>query len=162
MEQLVILVIIGLISLVNWLMQRSAELREKRKIEQAAQRGEAVPSARSQQEDQEQLGPQEDPAESMRKLMEALGLPMEEAPPPTLKQPPPSAPRMPEPPAIPPPAPSPRVEFRPTPQPRRPSSAAAVVAHAKPTRFRELLSSRGGIRDAIVLAEVLGKPRGLQ
>ena len=33
MEQLVILLVIGIISLVNWLMQRSAEIREQRKAE---------------------------------------------------------------------------------------------------------------------------------
>ena len=38
MEQLVLLVVIGLISLVNWLMQKAAEKREQAQLERQAKR----------------------------------------------------------------------------------------------------------------------------
>jgi hypothetical protein len=157
MEQLVILLIIGLISLINWLMQRSAELKEKRRLEKAAQQGEIhsppPPSTAPPPVDA-------DPAESMRKLMEALGLPVEEAPPPVpvRREPPPIL-------REPPPAPRPVSPYVPRSEgPQRPAlahTAAAKVEKSKPSRFRTLLSSPSGIRDAMVLSEILGKPKGL-
>ncbi len=167
MEQLVILVIIGLISLVNWLMQRSAQMKEKRRLERAAQQGEPSeplvpePSFETQEER---------PDESMRKLMEALGLPVEEAPPPLPKpvqaepvyrEPPPppvvvqrnfSHKRLSEPPQ--------EVFVHQSHEPHKTTSrrGPAVIEIAKPSRFRTLLSTNEGIRDALVLSEVLGKP----
>ncbi len=161
MEQLVILVIIGLISLVNWLMQRSAEMKEKRRLEKAAQQGEPPeplvpePSYETQEER---------PDEAMRKLMEALGLPVEEAPPPLPRPAPPT-------PAEPPPIvvrpnfshkrlaePPQEVFVHEVSQVTQPRRGPATVAVAKPSRFRTLLSTNEGIRDALVLSEVLGKP----
>jgi hypothetical protein len=170
MEQLVILVIIGLISLVNWLMQRSAEMKEKRRLERAAQQG--VPP--------EPLVPkpsfetqEERPDEAMRKLMEALGLPVEEVPPPIPQS---SAPPQMEPvfEEAPPPVATPsfshkqlsepprEVFVHEVPQAPQPRRGPAIVEVAKPSRFRTLLSSKEGLRDAFVLAEVLGKPVSLQ
>jgi len=84
MEQLVILLVIGAISLVNWLLQRSAELREKRKLERQGGPAGAPPLPRTGPPPVARGGDPDaeaDPAEAMRKLMEALGLPVEEAPP---------------------------------------------------------------------------------
>jgi hypothetical protein len=192
MEQLVLLLVIGLISLVNWLLQRSAELREKQKQERAAQRGRGDAGL-----DEEMAAPQAqrmpapsaepDPAESMRKLMEALGLPMEAAPPvpqpaqPASRQlPEPEPPPLPEPKPEtlhqqqveappPPPAPTPRPlapalsipRLRPDTTPTRRPAVPDIPAATAPSGFRKLLSSPSGLRDAIVLSEVLGRPRGL-
>lgn len=169
MEQLVLLLIIGAISLINWLIQRSAELREKRKAERASQMGELAappppvtgPPPRH---------PEPDPSESMRKLMEALGLPVESPPP----RP------------APPPIPTTREELFPSPVLFEPEPAVPVVQVTKPVtkplprfeptartapalvteshssvsseRFRKILQTNGGARDAIVLAEILGRP----
>ena len=87
MEQLVILIVIGLISLVNWVLQKAAEKRELAQMKREAERGgradqqqtpgrSAVPPPLPRQ-------PQGRPAaDPMRELMEALGLPAEAAPPP--------------------------------------------------------------------------------
>jgi hypothetical protein len=156
MEQLVLLVIIGLISLINWLMQRSAQMREKRKLERGGLDGQVGPSI----EVPEPAGrPEEDPDESMRRLMEALGIPsVEEEPEPA---PPPPLPQVrrgevPQPVFTPPPpvVTVPRARVRP--------GLAAVVEQREPTRFRKLLSSKGGLRDAVVLSEILGPPRSLR
>jgi hypothetical protein len=169
MEQLVILVIIGLISLVNWLMQRSAKMKEKRRLERAAQQGEPPeplvpePSFETQEER---------PDEAMRKLMEALGLPVEEVPPPIPQSAPPPLvqPVFEEPPPAATPAfthnrlseqPSPVFVYE-VPQATQPRRGPAIVEVAKPSRFRTLLSTPEGIRDAFVLSEVLGKPLALQ
>ncbi|MEX1118697.1 MAG: hypothetical protein WEB60_07870 [Terrimicrobiaceae bacterium] len=168
MEQLVILVIIGLISLVNWLMQRSAQIKEKRRLEKAAQQGEPVETFDSEPSFETQ---EERPDESMRKLMEALGLPVEEPPPPIpqrVEAPPaprdvPMAPvstpnfshkRLAEPPR--------EVFVHEIPQILPPRRRPAIVEVAEPSRFRTLLSTNEGIRDAFVLAEVLAKPVSMQ
>ncbi len=83
MEQVILLVVIGLISLVNWMIQSSAEARKKRQMQERIDRGETEPeqpmaARRSEPIEQE---PEGDPAENMRRLMEALGLPLEDAPP---------------------------------------------------------------------------------
>ena len=188
MEQLVILLVIGAISLANWLIKRSAELREKRKFEG---KDRPVP-ARSERRPEEEA----DPGESMRKLMEALGLPVEEPPP---KLPRREAPPVPIEPSAPPPLPqSPPTARRRTPAvPATPSPATAPMAEAaafekklenyareveaarkilslsparpavkaaqqKSGRYRKLLSSQASARDAIVLAEILGTPKALR
>lgn len=87
MEQLVILIVIGLISLVNWVLQKAAEKRELAQMKREAERGgradqrpapgpSALPPPLPRQ-------PQGRPAaDPMRELMEALGLPADAAPPP--------------------------------------------------------------------------------
>ena len=154
MEQLIILVLIGLISLINWLIQRSAEIRKRRKIEQEA------PGKALRQETPE---PPEDTERSLRKLMEALGLP-EEAPPPL----PPPRRAVPEktPAAVPAPAP------QRTPPPLRkasaplhqwkPQASPAPPAPPAPPSLAAMLSTPNGLRHGILLAEILGPPRALQ
>jgi hypothetical protein len=169
MEQLVIILLIALISFINWLVKKSAEMREARKREQgAATSGESVKS-------EAPPPPEAEPEISMRRFREALGLP-DEAQPPALPK------RMEErvpPPPVPPPLPPPR-----RPPPARPviSHAAVAPAHgeyrfiemphrigkpaaprievaASTSRLRELLGSTGGLRDAVVLSEILGPPK---
>ena len=77
MEQLVILLLIALISIINWIIQKSKERREKRKLEKRADAtGEPVAK--------HEPAPDATGTETaMRRLREALGLP-EEAPPPVI------------------------------------------------------------------------------
>lgn len=194
MEQLVLLIVIGLISLINWLMQQAAEARERRKAESLSGQGRQspapAPTARVE----------EDPAESMRKLMEALGLPVEEEPPPlprpTAQPPPPKPPTEPPPLAQSGPAKTegkaqevpdssleaekqeafplpqiPQLQRAPDapPQPRPAmlprASFAEKGASQRPvskSRVRELLASPAGLRDAVILSEILGRPHSLR
>ncbi len=168
MEQLVIIVIIGLISLVNWLMKRSAEIREERKQERERLgipegdpfHGEEIAPPHPEVQPPSSR-PVADPAANMRKLMEALGLPLEEeAPPPPVPMSPapretaapPSLPRIPS--FQPPVMPRPRVE--------NPNAQAfAMPGPAKTSPLDLALRSHEGIRQAIVLREILGPPKAL-
>ena len=170
MEQLVIILLIALISFINWLVKKSAELREARKREQgAAKSGESLRS-------EPPPPPEAEPEISMRRLREALGLP-DEAQPPALPK------RMEQ--RVPPPSiataaacllllqgrsfltfQSSRAheEHRLFELPHRigkPASPKVEVA-ATSSRIRELLGSAGGLRDAVVLSEILGPPKCLR
>jgi hypothetical protein len=75
MEQLVIILLIALISFINWLVKKSAEMREARKREQgAAKSGESLRR-------EPPPPPEAEPEISMRRFREALGLPDEAQPP---------------------------------------------------------------------------------
>jgi hypothetical protein len=183
MEQLVLLLIIGLISLVNWLMQKAAEKREaagqkraeRREVKREARRnvytqGVPVPAPAA-----ERAPAGRDP---FKELMDALGLPADESPPPpvvareifheeefaSLEEPAP--PPVPQPSAPKPPrwqAPSVR---RPDEKTARLASAFAAVeeqpaAVYRGSNIRQLLAGRDSQRKAVVLAEILGTPRGL-
>ncbi len=176
MEQLVILLLIALISFINWLVKKSAERREARKREKAADQGvENVPRPSAAPPVAEA-----EPEISMRRLREALGLPKDVEPPPVPKR----AAEIEKP--VPPPLPSPRPvpakpviphvpvvraqaepsqgEYRFIEMPRgfmRPAERHIEVA-ARESRIRELLGSSGGLRDAVVLTEILGPPKGLR
>ncbi len=170
MEQLVILLLIALISFINWLVKKSAQLREARKREQgAAKTGDSLRSEPSR-------APEAEPEISMRRLREALGLPDEAQPPALPKRmeqrvPQPLAPP-PLPPALPPARPvvshisltPAHAEYRFIEMPHRvgkPSHSRVEVA-VSPSRIRELLGSPGGLRDAVVLSEILGPPKCLR
>ncbi len=115
MEQLVIILLIALISFINWLVKKSAEMREARKREQgAAKSGETLRS-------EPPPPPEAEPEISMRRLREALGLPDEAQPPALPKR---MEQRVP-PPLVPPPLPPPR-----RPPPARPVSPHVAVAPA--------------------------------
>ncbi|GAB4169176.1 MAG: hypothetical protein Fur0032_07640 [Terrimicrobiaceae bacterium] len=168
MEQLVLLLIIGAISLINWLLQRSAELREKRKAERAAQAGE-LGSPPPPVTGPPPVLSEPDPSESMRKLMEALGLPVESPPPARVPPPIPTAHEelIPEPVLFVPEPEIPVVKVsrpaeNPLPRFEKPVKTVPAVSEshtsASSGRFRAILATPGGVRDAIVLAEVLGKP----
>jgi hypothetical protein len=174
MEQLVIVLLIALISIVNWIVQKSKERRVARKLEQQADRtGEGVKGGVAE-------APEPESEVAMRRLREALGLP-EEAPPPTLprrieERVPPLPPVMPQrkPPPLPERAPKPVVLHVPPTRPREERrisglhhwvgrSAVPKVEAARPTsRIRELLGSTGGLRDAVVLSEILGPPKSMR
>ncbi len=184
MEQLVLLVIIGLISLVNWLMQKAAEKREaagqkrveRREAKREARRNVYTQGVPAPSPDARRTPTGRDP---FKELMDALGLPSDEAPPPpvvaredfheeefaSMEEP------------APPPVPSqPAAPKKPrwqAPSVRRPDAKTAQLASAfasigeKPatayrgTSLQEFLSGRDAQRKAIVLAEILGTPRGL-
>ncbi len=174
MEQLVILLLIALISLINWLVKKSSELRKARKLEKGAGkteeslRGGASSPAESQS------------AKNLRRFREALGLPEEAAPPVPPKRveqvvPPPLPPSLPKAPALERPVthPIPAVSSRVAPVheghrftefPHRITKSRSPLrdAELKPSRISELLSSSGGLRDAMVLSEILGPPKSLR
>ena len=184
MEQLVILIIIGLISLVNWVMQKAAEKREAAEVKRTERR-EVKREARRNVYTQGVPAPtpsvRRAPAERdpFKELMDALGLPADEAPPPpvvareefheeefaSMEEPtPPPVPRQPAPPK------QPRWQ---APSVRRPDAKTAQLASAfaavgeKPapvyrsSKLHDLLANRDSQRKAVVLAEILGTPRGL-
>jgi len=153
-EQLVILLVIGIISLVNWLMQRSAEIREQRKAE-AERLGipEGNPFQPAEEKPAAKPTPGKDPAREMRKLMEALGLPLEDEEPPVHRELP-SAPELPPLPA-----------YQPKPPAEKPAGqffTPAFAAHplpVAPTALSQALRTRDGVRQAIILREILGPPK---
>jgi len=165
MEQVVILVIIGLISFVNWLMQRSAELRERRKLERKM---EGIPEGNPFQEQEAPEPPPSrpvaDPGAEMRKLMEALGLPIEDEPAPVFVPERTAPPPLPTPPEV---APIPRAVF--TPRSTTSTRSLSQIAGSRPapgptdpvqtSPLSAALRSHEGIRQAIVLAEILGRPK---
>ena len=210
MEQLIILLVIGAISLVNWLIKQSAEARERKRQQGRVDRGEE-PSVLSEQKvpEESSFGPasgkEEDPSESMRKLMEALGLPLEEEPPkpvqPVRRPPPITPPELPKPAYREPERPPAPREVVADPYAQRPfvadpqrrsvrvepepefavslesvmpastelhdwkRSAARGLEIGQETErrnIRKLLSAQSSVRDAIILAELLGKPKALQ
>jgi hypothetical protein len=173
MEQLVIILLIALISLINWLVQKSREMREARKLENRADStGESAKAAPPEP-------PETQTETAMRRLREALGLP-EEAEPPVIprrverKVPPPPRPaERPSPSPLPRPAAKPPVlhvpplhrfeEHRKFEFPHRMAKPVAKEeAPRPPSRIREQLGSAGGLRDAVVLSEILGPPKGLR
>jgi hypothetical protein len=158
MEQVVIIVIIGLISLVNWVVKRSAEIREERKRERerlGIPEGDPFHSAPHQSESPAPLArPAQAPSAEMRRLMETLGLPLEDEEPPPLpvvREAP--APPLPQPAHRPPAASKPRAE--------KPAAGVASLspAAAPVSPLASALRSRDGIRQAIVLREILGPPK---
>lgn len=183
MEQLVLLVIIGLISLINWVMQKAAEKREQAKLERAAKRESrrsiyTQPPAPAPEAPRRVARPAQDP---FKELMDALGLPSDQLPPPPATRR--GAPFEEEEFAsveevAPPPLPEPVVRQEPVrakpsapPKPDRKMielASAFAAGEEKPaatayrgTKLRELLATRDSQRKAVVLAEILGTPRGL-
>ncbi len=198
MEQVILILVIGLISLVNWMIQKSAEARKKRQMQERIDRGEAEPSqptsARRYDRVDEEPETEGDPAENMRRLMEALGLPLEDAPPQPVQRPqttPPPLPSQPREMMQPPPLVRTVREMeergempvhrQPTPTVATPaqrpklhdwqrkaakaleaSAAAEASRTVKPSRARQMLRQPESIRDAIILSEILGKPKAFQ
>ncbi len=153
MEQLIILVLIAVISFVNWLLQRSSELREKRKAEKArtASGGDHTYGQPAPMPEPERRPAPAMPNTELREIMEALGIPMEEPRPVETIAPPPLPEPAPEPVAVAPPPARPAA-------PRRPLSVAAPVSAPSGGRhwLQEALKSREEVRKAVVLREVLG------
>ncbi len=158
MEQLILLVVIGLISLINWAIKKSAQMREQKRIEEATLRGEA-PELPPEPEPRAFENAGEEPGERMRKLMEALGLPPADLPPPLLRTEPTRPPHQ-EKTAAPP---AQKIQVPTTPLPthrtRTPKLPKPVTS---PSPFRQLLTRPESAREAIVLAEILGSPRAIR
>jgi hypothetical protein len=180
MEQLVILLIIGLISLVNWILQKAAEKREAAQMKREAALGERREARRNiytERAPVPEVRPAQDP---FKELMDALGLPAEEAPPPLVRRA--MEPEIfedeefasleePAPPPVPVVvrAPSWQATKRPTQPDRKTRELASAFAGAERTDepawsasgLRQMLSGRSAQRQAVVLTEILGTPRGL-
>lgn len=178
MEQLVLLLIIGLISLVNWVMQKAAEKREQAKLERAGKR-EGGRSIYTQPVPRPEVArrPQAPGQDPFKELMDALGLPSDQPPPVVGRRPEPeeefasleeSAP-----PPVPPQVAPVQVRRWQPPTIRRPDEKTVRLASAfgkleeKPaavyrgSKVRDLLANRDSQRQAVILAEILGTPRGL-
>jgi hypothetical protein len=185
MEQLVLLVIIGLISLVNWLMQKAAEKREaagqkraeRREVKREARRNVYTQGPTASAPARRQGAPAQDP---FKELMDALGLPSDELPPPPVvrreeffEEEEFASVEEPAPPPVPSPAAAQATPRWQAPSVARPDAKTAQLASAfssldeKPapvyrgSSVRELLAGRDTQRKAVVLAEILGSPRGL-
>lgn len=176
MEQLVLLVIIGLISLVNWVLQKAAEKREASGQKRAERREAKREIRRNVYTQGAPEAPRRGaaPQDPLKELMEALGLPPDAAALPRHEEPDEEFASME---VGPPPVPEPeRSTEKPRWQPqsiRRPDEKMARLASAfaavddqqktvrRGTGFRALLAGRDAQRKAVVVAEILGTPRGL-
>jgi hypothetical protein len=180
MEQLVILIIIGLISLVNWILQKAAEKRELAQMKREAARGERREARRNiytERSPVPDVRPAQDP---FKELMDALGLPAEEAPPPVVRRarepeiledeefvsleesPPPPVPVVAQTPSW----QAPKRSKQPDRKTRELASAFAGADRLEEPAWsgsglRQMLAGRSAQRQAVVLAEILGTPRGL-
>jgi hypothetical protein len=173
MEQLVLILIIAAISFVNWLIKKSAEARQRRKFQRQEQLG-GEPEIWQEPERNEPPASSEDPDASMRRLMEALGLPVEAEPPPVPAHRTPTAPPAPvvERPIQPPPLPQtvvPRVPEKPAFPVARIASPAGKSVLVEPTAEKrspgsvhDLLASPDSLKKAIILTEILGASKALK
>jgi hypothetical protein len=154
MEQLVLLLVIAAISLVNWLIERSAKLREQRRREKEASNQGQTPPVSSP--NFPEPSPREEIEDQMRRMLESFGLPVEDPKPFPQKPEPvfvfeePIAPQLPPPRPL---APPPRTALR------------RGLEKSTPTRthrpWTSRLGSPQGLREAIVLREILGPPKAL-
>jgi hypothetical protein len=154
MEQLVLLLVIAAISLVNWLIERSAKLREQRRREKdASNQGQPPPVSLP---NFPEPSPREEIEDQMRRMLESFGLPVEDPKP---------IPQKPEPvfvfeEPIAPPLPLPKTQLT-TPRP----AVRRGIGKSTPTPLRRAwtlrLSSPQGLREAMALREILGPPKAL-
>jgi hypothetical protein len=147
MEQLVLLLIIGAISLINWLIDQSGKRREKRRLEKELSGQESEePVYRESSPPPVETDTETPRGQEMRRFLESFGIPLpEENEEPVVSQEI-VAPRQSPPPLLQPPL----VVSRKNPAPVR----------MAPDRFS--LKSPAALRQAIVLREILGPPRSLQ
>ncbi|MFM8831790.1 MAG: hypothetical protein ACKOHM_12405 [Spartobacteria bacterium] len=152
MEQLVLLLIIGAISLINWLIEQSGKRREQRRFEQERARRQAAepnpylepaPTPASAHE-----LPEPTPQQEMRKFLEAFGIPVPEEPAP------PIAPQ-----EIQPPVPQEKFEPEPVQPAPRPKRKVTPLQTHQPVAITK---SPATLRQAIIWREILGPPRSLQ
>ena len=154
MEQLVLLLVIAAISLVNWLIERSAKLREQRRREkEASNQGQPPPvSSPSFPEP----SPREEIEDHMRRMLESFGLPVEDPKPIPQKTEPVFVFEKPIAPPLPPPRP-----LAPTPRPALRRSTETSHSTRTHRAWTSRLSSPQGLREAMVLREILGPPKAL-
>lgn len=155
MEQLVLLLIIGAISLINWLIEQSGKRREQRRFEAERARREAEtnpylePASPPAPEPVPELH-EPAPAHDMRRLLEAFGIPVPEEPAPRglpLENPEPQL--------------QPVLSAPPSPEPRTiPAKAKPTPSPAKKSPLE--IKSPAALRQAILWREILGPPRSLQ
>jgi hypothetical protein len=151
MEQLVLLLIIGAISLINWLIEQSGKRREQRRFEAERARREAESSPYLEPAPSPTSIPEvhkSEPQQEMRRFLESFGIPMpEEVAPQEV------APEFltPAPAQTPAPAPASRTIVRKL----KPTSS-------KPQQVLLEIKSPAALRQAIVWREILGPPRSLQ
>jgi hypothetical protein len=151
MEQLVLLLIIGAISLINWLIEQSGKRREQRRFEAERARREAEASPYQEPAPSPASIPEvyePEPQQEMRRFLESFGIPMpEEVAPQEV------APEFltPAPAQTPAPAPASRTIVRKL----KPTSS-------KPQQVLLEIKSPAALRQAIVWREILGPPRSLQ
>ena len=149
MEQLVLLLIIGAISLINWLIEQSGKRREQRRFETERARREAEPSPYQEPALSPESLPEVQesaPQQEMRRFLETFGIPVPDE----------IAPQ-----EVAPQIPTPALEKAPAPAPR------TIARKLKPTpsKPREVpleIKSPAALRQAIVWREILGPPRSLQ
>ena len=189
MEQLVILVVIGLISLVNWVMQKAAEKREaagqkrtvRREVKREARRNVYTQGVPAPGPTARRAPAERDP---FKDLMDALGLPSDETPPgPVVAEPAsieeeefasleaPAPPPLPKPPSTKPRGRAaawhpPARGAQPDEKMKQLASAFVVLDDASPETWRggnvrSLLANSSSQRKAVILSEILGTPRGL-
>lgn len=153
MEQLVLLLVIAAISLVNWLIERSAKLREKRRLQKDdADRTRSAPPA--EPSPVPEASAREELEEHMRRMMESFGFPVEEPGPAPQR----TAPLVVvEEPSAPPPLPRRPQPSVPRPALRKSKAAAPAVRLRSP--WIQRLGSPQGLREAVVLREILGPPK---
>jgi hypothetical protein len=149
MEQLVLLLIIGAISLINWLIEQSGKRREQRRFEAERARREAEASPYQEPAPSPASIPEvhkSEPQQEMRRFLESFGIPMpEEVAPQEV------APEILTPAPAQTPAPAPRTIVRKL----KPTSS-------KPQQVQLEIKSPAALRQAIVWREILGPPRSLQ
>ena len=154
MEQLVLLLVIAAISLVNWLIERSAKLREQRRREkEASNQGQPPPVSSPSFPDP---SPREEIEDQMRRMLESFGLPVEAPKPIPQKAEPVFVFEEPIAPPLPPPRP-----LAPTPRPALRRSTETSTSTRTHRVWTSRLSSPQGLREAMVLREILGPPKAL-
>jgi hypothetical protein len=147
MEQLVLLLIIGAISLINWLIEKSGKRREQRRFETERARREAEPSPYQESAPSPASipeVPEPAPQQEMRRFLESFGIPM-----PDEVAPQEVAPQI------------------PTPAPAQTPASHTIVRNIKqtPSKSRDVpleIRFPAALRQAIVWREILGPPRSLQ
>lgn len=157
MEQLVLLLIIGAISLINWLIEQSGKRREQRRFEAERARREAEANPYLEPEPAPIPAPEARepaPQQEMRRLLEAFGIPVpEEAAPQALPS------------EIPTPASEPTPVFASAPvtvPELRPVIAKTKPTPSSPRKAPLEIKSPAALRQAIIWREILGPPRSLQ
>ena len=153
MEQLVLLLVIAAISLVNWLIERSAKLRERRRLQKdsAGRDPDAPPGGPSPVPE---ASAREELEEHMRRMMESFGFPAEQPQPVLEKTAPPVV--FEEPSAPPPPLRGPQPAAR---RPALRKSPPAAPSTRPRSPWLQRLGTPQGLREAVVLREILGPPK---
>jgi hypothetical protein len=157
MEQLVLLLVIAAISLINWLIERSAKLREQKRLQKESSRPE-VSAQHHREEPIPEVSQREQVEDHMRRMLESFGFPVEEPSPVEVPHPARAAAdffeEAPAPPPLPKPFPAasaPRATLRRT--------QAATTTSRPRSPWLTRLGSPQGLREAVVLREILGPPK---